>query len=212
MLLTVIAVATLLVAVVGATFAYFSLSVTNQSSEVSGKVTTGSVPTITATTENKNLYLSVNSVEMAESAQGSKYYAVASELERNANSQKDLSILKIETEGGETTAQYNCTADIKVDIAGTMLDNLAENDVKLILTNLAGTSDVETIDLYTLKSTDNTTTKKLTWNLEGDTSSELKATVVLENRSADQTLLKDSTLNVTITPSDIKCPIQQAGD
>ena len=56
MLLTVIAVATLLVAVVGATFAYFSLTVdTKGYTKTTAEVTSESVALITLTNTNKDL-------------------------------------------------------------------------------------------------------------------------------------------------------------
>ena len=212
MLLTVIAVATLLVAVVGATFAYFSLTVTDQSSAVSGTVTTGKIPTITATTENANLYLSVNSVEMSAAAQGTTYYAVKDALTRNQTTKNDLSILKIETAGGEETAKYNCTATITVATSGNMASLLQAEDAKLVLTNLNGSNGTEEIDLHDLIESSNSTTRTLNWTLTGDTSAELKASLSLANSAEEQDYLVEKTLNVTITPSSINCPIQQAGD
>ena len=47
MLLTVIAVATLLVAVVGATFAYFSITVSGEATSTAATATTAKIPTIT---------------------------------------------------------------------------------------------------------------------------------------------------------------------
>ena len=52
-LLTVIAVATLLVAVVGATFAYFTANVTTEGTETTTEVTTTKLATVTYTTGNK---------------------------------------------------------------------------------------------------------------------------------------------------------------
>ena len=78
MLLTVIAVATLLVAVVGATFAYFSLSVTNNSSATTASVSTGKVGKVTiASTQNTALTLTVTGADMADPGETDvKYYAV----------------------------------------------------------------------------------------------------------------------------------------
>ena len=67
MLLTVIAVATLLVAVVGATFAYFSLSVTGGAQTTTAKASTGKLPVITLAQGENTLGMTVTAEDMDKS-------------------------------------------------------------------------------------------------------------------------------------------------
>ncbi len=77
MLLTVIAVATLLVAVVGATFAYFSLSLTG-SATTDAKVSTGTIGLVQIASTTDSLTLNVTPQDMAkpEGGKDEYYYAV----------------------------------------------------------------------------------------------------------------------------------------
>ena len=77
MLLTVIAVATLLVAVVGATFAYFSITATG-TGETSATISAQKIGTATISTveDNKTLTLSLTADDMAFSNANTKYFLV----------------------------------------------------------------------------------------------------------------------------------------
>ncbi len=73
MLLTVIAVATLLVAVVGATFAYFSLTVDNNTSSTVIKAQSQDLPTITMTGGKENFGIAVAAADMALNDPGARW-------------------------------------------------------------------------------------------------------------------------------------------
>ena len=79
MLLTVIAVATLLVAVVGATFAYFSVTVSGNNTATNVTGNTGKVATLTYKTGTANAYLKMTTADMAQPEEDTKYYATTSE-------------------------------------------------------------------------------------------------------------------------------------
>ena len=66
MLLTVIAVATLLVAVVGATFAYFSVTVGGSSTTTPVTGGTDKLATLTYKTGTANAYLQMTGTDMAD--------------------------------------------------------------------------------------------------------------------------------------------------
>ena len=67
MLLTVIAVATLLVAVVGATFAYFSLTVEGNATTTKAEITTGKTGIFTASGGKSDLKLKLTATQMSQS-------------------------------------------------------------------------------------------------------------------------------------------------
>ncbi len=132
MLLTVIAVATLLVAVVGATFAFFSLQVTG-TSETNGTVTAAKVGTATISTveENKTLKLSLTAEDMAKYTDDKVYYAsVGGEAPGNSD---PINIANISYSGGEEGTTYSCPVDVDVSVSGTMQPVLAEGWTQLIL-------------------------------------------------------------------------------
>ena len=190
MLLTVIAVATLLVAVVGATFAYFSLTTeTKDYSKTTVTGTTSKIPSITLTNENKNLYLKVNATEMAQTSINKKFYAVTSDEQRNVTSETSYNILTITTTDGETNTKYKCGGTVKVTVSGTMTDaDIQPGDVSIVLTNLDGQDGTTLMDLAGLKETKKTQSNEL---------------------NADQNYLADKNLTVEIEAENIACPIQQ---
>jgi len=71
MLLTVIAVATLLVAVVGATFAYFTATAQNQGETINVTGSTTSVGAPTLSTPTTAMHINLTGTERSQGAQGS---------------------------------------------------------------------------------------------------------------------------------------------
>ena len=113
MLLTVIAVATLLVAVVGATFAYYSVTGTNTSTTNTVSTTTQKVGTVTLAEQDEQLYLNVTANQLAKSLAGHDYWA-KTENENAAESQQTHTLASITVAGGETTTKYHCTFKLTV--------------------------------------------------------------------------------------------------
>ncbi len=220
-LLTVIAVATLLVAVVGATFAYFSVTTSSEgysATTVTGQ--TGKIPTITVTNPNKNLTLNVSATEMAQE-NAKEYYAksgteCASQASCNIPTTKTYhQILSVETKEGDTDTVYSCTGTIDVEASGGMTelsDQLQTGDVSIELKNLTGDDGTELIDLVSLTSTENKTSKSLKFEINGNNTVNVEAFVMLENSSsAEQNYLAGKDLNVTITAKNVQCAVKTAG-
>lgn len=238
MLLTVIAVATLLVAVVGATFAYFSVSVTKsgtQTTTVTGK--TGKIPTITLTNQTNTMNLKVSSTDMAipsgQNPTDIPYYAITGECPDTAvncratteGATSKVTTAQVAVTNGDTNVSYTCTGKIKVSVdttANTMGAALQAGDVKVKLYGLstAVTSDTTgtDIDLYTIaQDTNHYKTYDLSnFTIEGNGTRTIQASVRLINKvkGADdagiQNHLADKTLTVTIEPVDIACTINPA--
>lgn len=110
MLLTVIAVATLLVAVVGATFAYYAVTNENNNSTTNVTTTTEKPGVVTLTTEQANLYLKLSNEQMALANYGDYYAKTESSgyATKSANA-LPISIAKIESTKGTGDIRYNCT-------------------------------------------------------------------------------------------------------
>lgn len=142
MLLTVIAVATLLVAVVGATFAYFSLSITGDASTTNVEVKAQKVGMATITTKTENLTLTLTPQEMSKetSLDGDKtYYAVAGSIDNgdNHSTSTPIEIAEISYTGGEEGTTYKCPVQTEVSVSGNMYDNLQDGWTQLILEGAA---------------------------------------------------------------------------
>ena len=132
MLLTVIAVATLLVAVVGATFAFFSLQVSGNST-TDATVTAAKVGTATISTveENKTLKLSLTAEDMAKYTDDKVYYASVDGTAPGDST--PIKIANIAYSGGEANTTYKCPVQVNVSVSGTMQEHLQEGWTQLIL-------------------------------------------------------------------------------
>ncbi len=151
MLLTVIAVATLLVAVVGATFAYFSLSVSGSANSSKATVTTRSVGLVKITGTNDNLTLKVTPQDMANPASANEYYyAVVNSGSHSQTTggiwekQNDTSeapegttatLANITRENGDENDTYTCGYKVTITpSSGTDLKKFAAGNLYLTIT------------------------------------------------------------------------------
>ncbi len=142
MLLTVIAVATLLVAVVGATFAYFSLSTSGSESTTTGTVTTSKIGSIAFTSDTTDLTLSVSGQDMLKGSADKTYYAVKGAVDSGSHgTQEAIEIAKVELSGAKTGDTYTCKNNtLTVTPSGNMLTELAKHaDSKWVQLAIDGT-------------------------------------------------------------------------
>ena len=225
MLLTVIAIATLLVAVVGATFAYFSISADATgvtTTNVNGQAT--STGAITMVTETENLYLKLSAAEMSQTAAGESgkiYYATTDAttpemthnyLENQAAATFDLATFSLAS--GET--KYDCTYKytVKITTSGvntSLITGALADDIKIVFagTGIEGTRTMTIGDLITAGETRielSGTALDLTANVDQ------KITVYssFENTTKVQDALSGINYNITITPdkdNSFKCTL-----
>ncbi len=234
MLLTVIAVATLLVAVVGATFAYFSLTVSGEATTTNATVTTSNPGLIALKEGEKTLELKLNAAEMAQADEAyAKYYALSSEDKTSAEESgniysksvaKEYEIAQFNLTGGDAKAKYSCGYKITITATQgltTLLQaqdkKLQEGDMAVVITadGIGGDSvNTKTVDLSTLE--ENKAEVTGTVVLQGTSASKsIKADLYLENRDAEQDYLAGQTLGVTISVDKDEanpCKIEVAGE
>ncbi len=212
-LLTIIAVVTLLVAVIGATFAYFQVN-------VSGSTTSA---VITAQTENvgtvsldlgKTLHLNVSAEDMSMGNQDKSYYSTDEEEKEHSDqatfSPLATASLSMATPSSNVTT-YSCHFKLTVTKSGTM--NLENGDATLSLQagqNVEINNGSDAIDLSA-----NTITKEVTFTINSNESVDPKTivsgSVQLNNTKDDQTdRLAGKTLNVTVSSSEFGCEIKAA--
>ena len=225
MLLTVIAIATLLVAVVGATFAYFSISADATgvtTTNVNGQAT--STGAITMVTNTENLYLKLSAAEMSQAAAGESgkiYYATTTAttpemthnyLEDQAAATFDLATFSLAS--GET--KYDCTYKYTVKITTSGVDtskitgNLAD-DIKIVFAG-TGIQDTKTMTIGELITAGETGIELSGTALDLTANVDQKITVYssFENTTEVQDALSGINYNITITPdkdTSFKCTL-----
>ena len=225
MLLTVIAIATLLVAVVGATFAYFSISADATgvtTTNVNGQAT--STGAITMVTNTENLYLKLSAAEMSKTAAGESgkiYYATKTAtteqmtnnyLENQSAATFDLATFSLAS--GET--KYDCTYKytVKITTSGVntsaITGNLAD-DIKIVFAG-TGIQDTKTMTIGELITAGETGIELSGTALDLTAGVAQKITVYssFENTTAVQDALSGINYNITITPdkdNSFKCTL-----
>ncbi len=213
MILTVVAVATLIVAVIGASFAYFSISVGGTAS-TTASVTTANPGNITIDGAQKTLTLNVSAADMSLANAGHLYYATADGSARKDNSDNSITIATAKLNNGEANVTYTCDYTIEVK-STTQLTNVRSGDMFIKFTGDGFTGDNGTIDLSTLtQSGASGYIKNVNSNftLAGPSASkELKASLWLVNKTGDatnnQNYLAGQTISVTITVTGKTCQI-----
>ena len=225
MLLTVIAIATLLVAVVGATFAYFSISADAtgvKTTNVNGQAT--STGAITMVTNTENLYLKLSAAEMSQTAAGESgkiYYATTTAttpemthnyLEDQAAATFDLATFSLAS--GET--KYDCTYKytVKITTSGVNTSQITGNladDIKIVFAG-TGIQDTKTMTIGELITAGETGIELSGTALDLTANVDQKITVYssFENTTEVQDALSGINYNITITPdkdNSFKCTL-----
>lgn len=221
MLLTVIAIATLLVAVVGATFAYFSIQADNsgiKATDVTG--TAKSTGAITMVSLDKDLSLTLTGTEMVESAQNTPYYATTTPEDKpfltdQATATYDLATFSLAS--GET--KYDCTYKYAVTITGVDAYDFSgdkahmADDIKVVFAG-AGLQGETVMTVAELKAA-GTTGIELSGTVEDLTATvDQKITVYssFENTTEVQDYLAGINYTITITPDTanaFKCSVAE---
>ena len=214
MLLTVIAVATLLVAIVGATFAYFSVTGSNTSTTTTANVTTARAGSVSLTQGISNMYLDITSAQMAQSNYGTDYYAMATETTAATTAQEHV-LATVAAAGGETNSTYYCTVGYSIQV--TQIANssnsayaaLESEDAAFVITVVPETSSNNTATLFagsrsltTLK-TQETGTSTIT--IHGNTNLILKGDVILHNLNKSQNDLAELGANISFNITSFSC-------
>ncbi len=120
----------------GATFAYFSVTGTdNSSTTVTGQ--TPSVGTV-ALTSGTSLTLKPTAEQMDKSNQSKSYYATTSETVATSEQENTLATLKLT--GGTEGQTYACTATVDVTVSGQMANQLTDKDAFINLKTSNGTT------------------------------------------------------------------------
>ncbi len=223
MLLTVIAVATLLVAVVGATFAFFAIQATSESNAkatITGSTENANVGSV-ALTGNTTLKLNLTAENMSKANQGKTYYASTDGTAKE--SEEKLTVGTATLTGGDSGIVYECTANYKVtyDDSSANIEwadaDETNGDDKAVLklygkdANVTLDGDLATAiklkDLQTAATAGKTGTVKFKLTGTGETvTEELQASLSLANSDKEQqTRLANKTFTVTLETTAFSC-------
>ena len=205
MLLTIIAVATLLVAVVGATFAYFTAD-NSAKGETVVEVTSQVIGSVAVTNPTPNMHVNLTAADMAEQNEGDSYYATKTASPYVTTAEYN-SVAQVTLTGDENGNTYNCNFTLNI----TKPDAIKANDATIIFkTSGATITDItnETpMDLYGMSSTYQVSFSQ-TGNVENKDI--ITAAVKLNNLDGvTQDHLAGKTLNFSISNSGMSCTIAE---
>ena len=189
---TIVAIVTLVMLTVGATYAYFTVSSTNNFGTKTITATTPEIGSVALST-GSNLYLNLSRVNMMSANQGT-YYAVTSSTGAATTTETTATIATAKVTGAGT---FTCNYTLNVAEEGTLKDALTAAGTAIL--NVNGTD----YDVYST-----TFPKTITGTLTGLTSSTSKtltASLRFVNTNANQNTLANKTLTLTFTATAFSC-------
>ncbi len=204
---TLVAVITLVIAVVGATYAFFSLNVSGDTTNTNVDIETGTADVVTIEQGAENIHINLAVSDMTEDNPNKAYYATDTEdnykLSEEEGTLTFATITGTNKEASDCTAKVTITMDTGNDSMGKVLQ---EGDAILYITS--GKTE-ETVDLYDLLTEELPTsvTKEIEIELSVSESAEASITGYLKvnNTEFDQSYLAGKTLNITITVGNLVC-------
>ena len=204
MYLTIIAVATLLVMTIGATFAYFAVtSTTANSTSTIETTTTAKHGVVTLTTENAGLKINLTAEDMSNNKKGTNYYSVpisSAESYEASGTLREIAVLGVT--GGEDDTVYRCTFNLNIITSGVP-SGIQTGDLKL---NVGG--DILTLSNVDLSVSANQNIRKyITTYITGNNSLEISAYTEVDNRNANQNYLANQTITTTFSTNNLSCDV-----
>ena len=194
----------MLLLIISATYAYFSVTVNGNGSKSMITANTPKKHSLSVSTLYDDIHIHVDNNDMKLANVGSYYGAV----DKDNRYETDLTtgthnIIEVSSKGMENI-RYSCSGDIKVTLEtkeGSMGSVLEKEDVLLYLKGLGLD---ETLDLSTLK-VNNTKVYQTTFEIDGDSSDYLSAIVELINKESYQNYIANKMLNVKIEAENMVC-------
>lgn len=205
LMLTVIAVATLLVAVVGATFAYFTAS-ENAGGTTTVTAKTEKVGSVAVNNPTTAMYLDLTAAQMTQEAageNGTSYWATKTQTNKFSATAEHQPVAQVSVSKSETGTTYNCSFTLTV----TKPTQVEKGDAALILTltdaTISGVTSGQEIDLYEAGAYTVEFSQK--GNVENKTL--VTAAIKLNNLKTEQDHLAGQTLTTTIANSGMSCTV-----
>ena len=187
---------TLFLFIIGATYAYFSVTVNNNSSNASLGGTTNDYGIVTLTTNTSKLYLRFTSDEMAEDKVGTVYYANSSSTGTPLTTDPNYTLATATLTGGVFPVEAEYSFKVLASSTKTITDTIAESiKVKIGETTLtlkellaAGTTGLNVTGIVQDISEGNPKT--------------IPITVSVENLNSSQDDLSNNTFKIIVNPTE----------
>lgn len=210
MLLTVIAVATLFVAIVGASFAYFTANSINNTQKTLVTSYTKGTSSIELTSPETNLKLILDSEEMAKDNKNSSYYSVISTSEKKytKNENEAFSNVLMASLSGDDDGEYVCHASVKVSLSAlneTTLDNLKDEDGSIVFGGVLPSVSKKLTEIKTGNKHELLLEDVVFSGIKKGVTKELKAYLVINNTNVPQNYLQNEELKVTFEAPSFYC-------
>ena len=202
-IISLVGVMIMLLLIISATYAYFSVTITGNGSKTMITANTPKKHSLSVSTLYDDIHIHVDNNDMKLANVGSYYGAVNDNRYEKTKEEGTHKIIEVSSKGMENI-RYSCSGDIKVTLNidnGSMGSVLEREDVLLYLKGLGLD---ETLDLSTLK-INNTKTYNTSFEIDGDSSDYLSAIVELINKSSYQNYIANKILNVKIEAENMVC-------
>lgn len=214
--LTVVAVATLLISIVGASFAYFSAVGTKTATTT----ITGATPNIGAVgtaTSQPSYTMNLTADQMSITNKGKSYHITSTGISETA---APVTIATMSIAGGANNLKYTCTGDVTITIPAdsTIKSVLSTGSLFVKLAKGTNASQITTLttDAIDVGSFASTGSKKvdIAYNLVSGTtttsSTSITADVYFANTTSDQQALANKSIKLTIAVNTTSCSVSTA--
>ncbi len=198
---SIVAVITLIIVVVGATYAFFSLNVSGNTTNTNAIVETDDLNLISISGGTSNLHIRIKSDDMSEDKIDTSYYATDTDKDYLTEDEPhNFNIATFELTR-DITEINNCTAELEVSIDGELKSVIEKEDTLL---HVEGIDEVLDVDLAELKE-EGSKVYPISITISDNNPSPIEGYISLTNREVDQSNLADKELNITITVKNLVC-------
>lgn len=204
-ILTIIAVVTLLGVVAGATFAYFTFTSTISSDTNTITGTTGSVGSITLTSSTTALHITTVAEDFSETNKGDVYWSTNSTTDNYRTSSSSYKMHDLKVTGGADNTIYKCTYTLTLTTTGLPESGVKAGDYVVYFKDSADNNFTKSLDMATVAN--RTASYTITRYLTGPSTKSINGYSKLTNRDADQNYLQGLTIVTSYTASNLSCEI-----
>ncbi len=200
---SVILVVTLILVVVGTTYAYFNMQVINNSKTTNMEITTGEQNKITLSSSLTNYHLHLKVSDMTLDKVGSSYYGTTDTGKdyeaTEALGTKELGNISV---SGELIDKYICSATININKSGNMSTILEEGDLILVI------KEGNRENRYDLSKA--LTNPNFKFNINNSNIEPIKAYLKFTNQNKDQSNIAGKELTISININDFNCEVDES--
>ncbi len=195
---SIVLVVTLILVVVGTTYAFFSLQIEGENTTTNVELIAGEQNEITLSGGITNYHINLDVSDMTEDKRGYEYYGTTDSNKKYetelVSAYQDIGTF---TKKGTLTEEYGCYVDINIDLGGNMAELLQNGDLRLEVKQ-GSFSEGYDLSEYTGK-------QEFKFNLSNSNMEPIKAYLRFDNRDDDQSYLAGKELTVSIKIDNFRC-------